>query len=50
MMAETDSSDPVLQVITMENESSKHFISLDREDYSSYLDEKEILLQAGLTA
>jgi hypothetical protein len=34
----------------MKNESSKHFISLDRADYTCYLDEKEILLQAGLSA
>ena len=34
----------------MENESSKHFFSLDREEYSGYTSEKEVLLQAGLTA
>jgi hypothetical protein len=33
----------------MQNESHKHYISLDREDYTCYPDEKEILLQAGIT-
>jgi hypothetical protein len=33
----------------MQNESQKHYISLDREDYTCYPDEKEILLQAGIT-
>ena len=32
----------------MENKHSKYYICLDRDDYTMYLDEKEILLQAGL--
>jgi hypothetical protein len=49
-LSESDTEDMVLMKITVENESSEHFISLDREDYTCYLDEKEILLQAGLSA
>lgn len=40
----------VLLVIYMENESSKYYINLNRDDYTCYPDEKEVLLQAGLTA
>ena len=36
--------------IGLENKHSKFFICLDREDYTVYLDEKEVLLQAGLLA
>ena len=32
----------------MVNETGKHFISLDRKDYTCYSDEVEILIQAGL--
>jgi hypothetical protein len=46
--AETDEKYMVLMKITMKNESGKHYISLDRPDYSLYPNEKEILLQAGL--
>ena len=34
----------------MENESGKFYISLDRDDYTCYPDEREILLQAGISA
>ena len=40
----------VLFKIELENKHSKYYISLDKEDYSVYPDEKEILLQAGLMA
>ena len=40
----------VLLVIHMENESSKYYINLNRDDYTCYPDENEVLLQAGLTA
>ena len=40
----------VLLKITIENNKYKNYISLDRSDYSFYIDEKEILLQAGLQA
>ena len=40
----------VLLTIEFENQSSQFFISLNRPDYTLYLDEKEILLQAGLPA
>ena len=40
----------VLLEITMENESQRHYVSLDREEFTCYPDEKEVLLQAGLTA
>lgn len=38
----------VVLKIFMENKQNKYFICLDREDYTLYLDEKEVLLQAGL--
>jgi hypothetical protein len=34
----------------MTNESGKHYFSMDRDIYTCKPDEKEILLQAGLTA
>jgi hypothetical protein len=34
----------------MENESGKYYINLNRDDYTCYTEEKEILLEAGLTA
>ena len=34
----------------IENESGKHFISLDRPDITCYPEEEEILLQAGIKA
>ena len=36
--------------IKMKNESQKYYVSLNRRDYTSYPEEQEILLQAGLTA
>ncbi len=36
--------------INLENESGKHYICLDRPDYSCYPEEKEVLLQAGISA
>lgn len=36
--------------ITLENESGKHYICLDRPDYTSYPEEREVLLQAGISA
>ena len=36
--------------ITMENESGKHYICLDRSDYTSYPEEREVLLQAGISS
>ena len=34
----------------MQNESCKHYVCLNRPDYTCYMDEEEILLQAGLFA
>ena len=34
----------------MENETGKHYVFLDSEEYTSYPDEQEVLVQAGLTA
>ena len=34
----------------MENESNKHYLCLNRPDYTCYPNEKEVLLQAGLKA
>ena len=45
---ETDERDQVLLRIFMENKEGKYYICLDREDYTMYLEEKEVLLQAGL--
>ena len=49
-MSETDENCGVLLIILIENESGKHFVRMDRDDITCYLDEKEILLQAGLKA
>ena len=49
-MSETSDKNQVLLKINLENESGKHFISLDRNDITCYPEEKEILLQAGITA
>ena len=38
----------VILQIKLENKHSKYYICLDREDYTMYLEEKEVLLQAGL--
>jgi uncharacterized protein YacL (UPF0231 family) len=40
----------VLLKIKVENKKSQFYISLNRADYTLYLDEEEILLQAGLSA
>lgn len=34
----------------MENESGKHYFSLDTDQYTLYPDENEILLRAGMVA
>ena len=36
--------------IEIENQKSKYYICLDREEYTVYPHEKEVLLQAGLVA
>ena len=36
--------------ITLQNESGKHYICLDKPDYTCYPFEREILLQAGISA
>ena len=48
--AESDEKQLVLLKIQMDNESGKHYVNLDRHDYTCYPDEKEVLLQAGLMA
>ena len=40
----------VILKITIENKNEKCYICMDREDYTAYLDEKEVLLSAGLKA
>ena len=40
--------DQVILSIAFENKEGKYYICMDRQDYSIYLDEKEVLLQAGL--
>lgn len=40
----------VLLKIRFENSKGRHYICLDRPDYTSYPDEKEVILQAGLKA
>ena len=37
-------------MIEMENKSSQYYVCLDRPDYTLYLSEEEVLLQAGLIA
>ena len=49
-MAESAEHDMVILKITMKNETGKHYISLDRDDYTCYLDEEEMLLQAGIVS
>ena len=46
--AETDDLDQVLLKIKIENKKNKFYFCLDNNDYTMYLDEKEVLLQAGL--
>ena len=50
MKAETDELDQVIMKITFENRQGKFYICLDRPDYTLYIDEREVLLQAGLRA
>ena len=47
---ETDILNQVVLRIRMENKHGKYYICLDRKEYTVYLDEKEVLLQAGLKA
>ena len=49
-MKKDDTKRKVLLKITVENKKSQFYISLNRADYTLYLDEEEILLQAGLSA
>lgn len=46
--AETDQLNQVVLFIEMENKSNQYYVRLDRPDYTLYLSEKEVLLQAGL--
>mgnify|MGYP006953003431 CR=1 FL=1 len=41
---EDESKQMVLLEIFMQNENCQHYVSLDREEYTCYPDEKEILL------
>ena len=47
---ETDVLDQVILSITFENKEGKYYICLDRAEFTVYLDEKEVLIQAGLSA
>ena len=47
---ETDVLDQVILAIKFENLNGKHYICMDRSEYTVYHDEKEVLLQAGLKA
>lgn len=49
-LSETDELDQVLLKIKFENKKGRHYICLDRKEYSMYPDEQEVLLQAGLKA
>ena len=40
----------VILKITIENKNEKCYICMDRKEYTVYLDEREVLLQAGLKA
>lgn len=48
--AEDDKKDKVLLKIILENETGLYYMMLDKEDYTCYPDEKEVILQAGLIA
>ena len=48
--AENDELDQVILSITFENKESKYYICLDKAEYTVYLNEKEVLIQAGLKA
>ena len=49
-MAETDDTFEVILRFRVENKTSKEFICLDKEEYTLYPEEKEVLFQAGLVA
>lgn len=46
--AESDERAQVILKITLENKKGKYYFCLDKRDYTMYLDEEEVLLQAGL--
>ena len=48
ILGETDQLDMVLFKIELENKKGKYHFCLDREDYSLYPSENEVLLQAGI--
>ena len=43
-LSETDELDQVLLKIKFENKKGRHYICLDRKEYSMYPDEQEVLL------
>ena len=44
MLSECDDKDQVILKFYMENEKGQYYVSLDRSDYTCYLEEDEILL------
>jgi hypothetical protein len=48
--AESDELHQVILQITFENKEGKYYICLDKPEFTVYLEEKEVLLQAGLKA
>jgi hypothetical protein len=46
--SETEDLDQVILEIHMKNETGKHFVCMNRQEYTCYLSEQEVLLQAGL--
>ena len=46
----TDEKLEVVLKIRMENKHGKYYFCLDKDEYTLYLDEQEVLLQAGLVA
>ena len=49
-MSETDENVEVILRFKVENLENRYFICLDKEDYTLYPEETEILFQAGLVA
>ena len=45
----SDQQEVILKML-IENKKGKHYICLDRPEYTLYLDEYEVLIQAGLRA
>ena len=50
MNAMSEDKEEVILEFTLENKNSRYYFCLDREEYTMYPKEQEVLLQAGLVA